>query len=105
MAGAGKWKFLLLPALLVPIPILLRLLGGSDLTVFVAAGVAVIPLAHLMGVATEELGKRAGPGIGGFLNATLGNATELIIALVAIGRAASLAGAGNQMAADGLLEV
>ncbi len=105
MAEAGKWKFLLLPAALVPIPILLRLFAAPDLVVFAAAGVAVIPLAHLMGVATEELGKRAGPGIGGFLNATLGNATELIIAFVALGRAAALAGAGNQAAADGLLEV
>jgi len=105
MAEAGKWKFLLFPAALVPIPILLRLFGAPDLAVFAAAGVAVIPLAHLMGVATEELGKRAGPGIGGFLNATLGNATELIIALVALGRAASLAAGGNQLAADGLIEV
>jgi len=40
MAGAEKWKFLLLPALLVPIPILLKLLGGPDLAVFAAAGVA-----------------------------------------------------------------
>src|SRR3990172_6492740 len=105
MADARKWKFLLLPAALVPIPILLRLLGGSDLTVFVAAGVAVIPLAHLMGVATEELGKRAGPGIGGFLNATLGNATELIIALVALGRAASLAAGGDPLPPHRLLSV
>src|SRR5213593_2676384 len=105
MAGAGKWKFLLLPAALVPIPFLLRLLGGPELAVFAAAGVAVIPLAHLMGVGTEELGKRAGPGIGGLLNATLGNATELIIALVALGRAASLAGAGNQRASDSLIEI
>lgn len=105
MAGAGKWRFLLLPSVLAPIPILLRFLNAPDLMVFVAAGVAVIPLAHLMGVATEELGKRAGPGIGGFLNATLGNATELIIAVVAIGRAASLADAGNGPAAEGLLEV
>jgi len=105
MAGTGKWKFLLLPALLVPIPILLKLLGGPDLAVYAAAGVAVIPLAHLMGVATEELGKRAGPGIGGFLNATMGNATELIIALVALARAASLSASGNPQAADGLVEV
>lgn len=105
MAEAGKWKFLLLPGVLVPIPIALRLLNGPDLAIFAAAGVAVIPLAHLMGVATEELGKRAGPGIGGFLNATMGNATELIIALVALGRAASLAAAGDGPGADGLVEV
>lgn len=105
MAGAGKWRFLLFPAALVPIPFLLRLFHAPDLVQFAAAGVAVIPLAHLMGVATEELGKRAGPGIGGFLNATLGNATELIIAFVALLSAASFARAGNAAAADGLLEV
>src|SRR3989337_1147229 len=105
MAEAGKGKFLLFPAALVPIPILLRLFGAPDLAVFAAAGVAVIPLANLMGLATEELSKRAGPGIGGLLNATMGNATELIIALIALARAASLANAGDQPAADGLVEV
>ena len=105
MAKGKNWKFLFLPVVLVPIPILLKASGGPDLVVFAAAGVAVIPLAHLMGVATEELGKRTGPGIGGFLNATLGNATELIIALVALARAASLAAGGNTQDADGLVEV
>jgi|SRR3990170_1684845 len=104
MKVAGKWKFLL-PIALVPIPILLRLFGAPDLAVFAAAGVAVIPLANLMGLATEELSKRAGPGIGGLLNATMGNATELIIALVALGRAASLAAGGYQTDANGLVEV
>jgi len=105
MAIGRKWRFLFLPALLVPIPIVLRLAAAPDLAVFAAAGVAVIPLAHLMGLATEELSKRAGPGIGGLLNATMGNATELIIALIALARAASLANAGDQPAADGLVEV
>src|SRR2546428_11165725 len=48
------------------------------------AGVAIVPLAYAMGVATEEVSKHAGPGLGGLLNATFGNATELIIALVAL---------------------
>src|SRR3972149_1498443 len=86
-ALARRWKLFVLPAILVPVTLGLRVAGVSDLAVFAAAGVAVIPLAHLMGIATEELGKRAGPGIGGLLNATLGNATELIIALVALGLA------------------
>ncbi len=103
--AAARWKFLLLPAILVPIPLVLRFAAAPDLAVFAAAGVAVIPLANLMGHATEELGKRAGPGIGGLLNATLGNATELIIALIALARAASLAAAGNGAAADRLVEV
>lgn len=56
----------------------------SPLLVFVLACVAIIPLAGLLGVATEKLAARLGEGIGGFLNATLGNAAELIIALVAL---------------------
>src|SRR2546428_8283204 len=48
------------------------------------AGVAIVPLAYAMGVATEEVSKHAGPGLGGLLNATFGHATELIIALVAL---------------------
>ena len=44
----------------------------------------VIPLARLIGEATEHLAEHTGPGIGGFLNATFGNAPELIIALIAV---------------------
>ena len=47
---------------------------------------AIIPLAGLMGQATEQLAHRLGPGIGGLLNATFGNAAELIIALFALSR-------------------
>ena len=49
---------------------------------FVIACIAIIPLAGLLGLATEKLATRVGEAIGGFLNATLGNAAELIIALV-----------------------
>lgn len=56
----------------------------SPLLVFVLACIAIVPLAGLLGVATEKLAARTGEGIGGFLNATLGNAAELIIALVAL---------------------
>ena len=56
----------------------------SPLLVFVLACIAIIPLAGLLGLATEKLATRTGEGIGGFLNATLGNAAELIIALVAL---------------------
>jgi len=51
---------------------------------FILACVAIIPLAGLLGHATEKLAARVGDAIGGFLNATLGNAAELIIALVAL---------------------
>ena len=56
----------------------------SPLLVFVLACVAIVPLAGLLGLATEKLAARVGDAIGGFLNATLGNAAELIIALVAL---------------------
>ena len=56
----------------------------SALLVFVLACVAIVPLAGLLGLATEKLAARTGEAIGGFLNATLGNAAELIIALVAL---------------------
>jgi len=56
----------------------------APLLVFALACIAIVPLAGLLGVATEKLAARLGEGIGGFLNATLGNAAELIIALVAL---------------------
>ena len=98
------WRLVVPPAVLVPISIAMRLAGAPDLAVFAAAGVAVIPLALIMGVATEELAKRAGPGIGGLLNATLGNATELIIALAALVRAGTLAST-DPATASSLVEV
>jgi Ca2+:H+ antiporter len=52
--------------------------------VFVASGLAILPLAAWMGHATEQLADRLGEGVGGLLNATFGNAAELIIALVAL---------------------
>src|SRR5437879_11581556 len=57
---------------------------GPAAIVFAAAGIAIVPLAWFLGLATEELGKHAGPGVGGLLNATFGNATELIIAIFAL---------------------
>jgi Ca2+:H+ antiporter len=56
----------------------------SDVIEFVLAAMALIPLAWLIGEATEHAAHHTGPGIGGFLNATFGNAPELIIALLAI---------------------
>jgi len=70
--------------LLVPVSAVVWAVSSNPLAVFLSAGIAIVPLAYVMGVATEELGKHAGPGLGGLLNATFGNATELIIALVAL---------------------
>ncbi len=56
----------------------------GELALFVLASAALIPLAWLIGEATEHAAHHTGPGIGGFLNATFGNAPELIIALLAV---------------------
>jgi Ca2+:H+ antiporter len=68
----------------VPISIAGHFLHWSDPVVFVTAALAIIPLAAWMGTATEEIAVVMGPALGGLLNATFGNATELIIALVAL---------------------
>src|SRR5436309_2441668 len=60
--------------------------AGTDLWLFLAAVLAIIPLAGLMGRATENLAEHLGPAAGGLLNATFGNAAELIIALAALRR-------------------
>jgi len=73
--------------LLVFVPIALILeygFGTGGLPVFGASALAIVPLAGLMGRATEQLAERLGEGIGGLLNATFGNAAELIIAIVAL---------------------
>lgn len=67
-----------------PIALIAHYSGGSDFLVFISSAVGVIPLAGFIGGATEALAARSGPKIGGLLNATLGNAAELIITLVAI---------------------
>ena len=63
----------------------LELAHADPVIVFFASALGVIPTAALMGRATEELAARSGPGIGGLLNVTFGNAPELIIALFALG--------------------
>jgi Ca2+:H+ antiporter len=70
---------------LAPVVILLHYALDLDETVeFVLSALALIPLAWLIGEATEHAAEHTGPGIGGFLNATFGNAPELIIALIAV---------------------
>ncbi|NEQ48819.1 MAG: calcium/proton exchanger [Leptolyngbya sp. SIO3F4] len=68
----------------VPISGAAHFLGWSELAVFITAAIAIIPLAGWMGHATEEIAVVLGPSLGGLLNATFGNATELIIALIAL---------------------
>jgi Ca2+:H+ antiporter len=70
---------------LAPITIALHyLLHPPETAEFVLAAISLIPLAWLIGEATEHAAEHTGPGIGGFLNATFGNAPELIIALIAV---------------------
>ncbi len=71
----------------VPISIALRFMGESYQTwLFITSCIAIIPLAGWMGRATEHLAEQVGEGIGGLLNATFGNAAELIIALMALNK-------------------
>ena len=81
LSGSG-WPYLLVP--FIPIAIVLELAHADAVLIFAAAAAGVIPTAALMGRATEELAHRAGPGIGGLLNVTFGNAPELIIAFFAL---------------------
>jgi Ca2+:H+ antiporter len=60
------------------------LFAQNDILAFVASGLAIVPLAALIGQATETLAARLGPGLGGLINATLGNAAELIITIFAL---------------------
>jgi len=75
----------------VPIAVVLDLADVTPTLVFATSALAMVPVAALMSEATEELAARSGPGIGGFVNVTFGNAPELIIAIFAL--------------ADGLQEV
>jgi Ca2+:H+ antiporter len=78
-------RVLLAGLLLGPIVVVLHYAADLDETAeFVVAAIALIPLAWLIGEATEHAAEHTGPGIGGFLNATFGNAPELIIALLAV---------------------
>jgi len=82
LSGEG-WPYVLVP--FIPIAVALRFADADAALVFFSSALGVIPTAALMGRATEELAARSGPGIGGLLNVTFGNAPELIIALFALG--------------------
>lgn len=71
-------------ALLVPVAGWLEWTGAGPVPIFIVSCLAILPLAGLMGEATEQLAERAGPALGGLLNATFGNAAELIIGFMAL---------------------
>ncbi|HIK26690.1 MAG: calcium/proton exchanger [Oscillatoriaceae bacterium SKW80] len=77
-------KIFLILLLFVPISIAAHFLQWGSLPSFIFSGLAIVPLAAWMGTATEEIAVVLGPNLGGLLNATFGNATELIIGLVAL---------------------
>ncbi len=99
----NRWLYILLLA--APAAFLAEALHASPLVVFVLASLGLIPLAGLIGLATEVLAERLGHAIGGLLNATFGNAAEIIIGLTALAAGlpevvrASLAGSiiGNSL--------
>jgi Ca2+:H+ antiporter len=68
----------------LPAALGLRLADANDVAVFVTSALAVVPLAGLIGGATEQIARYVGPSLGGLLNATFGNAAELIIAVLAL---------------------
>lgn len=80
----NKNTVFLLLLVFIPISIAAHFLDWGATTVFVTAGLAIIPLAAYMGNATEEIAVVVGPNLGGLLNATFGNATELILAFIAL---------------------
>jgi Ca2+:H+ antiporter len=82
-SGQG-WPYILVP--FIPIAIVLNQADAPATLVFFSSALGVVPTASLMGKATEELSTRSGPGIGGLLNVTFGNAPELIIAVFALHR-------------------
>jgi len=68
----------------IPLAALAKYIGWGDIWVFIFSALAMIPMAGFIGEATETLAAFTGPRIGGLLNATMGNAAELIITIVAI---------------------
>jgi Ca2+:H+ antiporter len=82
-----KWtaeSYLNLLLIFIPVPPIAVWLGAPETVIFVSACLGIIPLAGLMGKATEYLSERVGSGLGGLLNATFGNACELIISFAAL---------------------
>jgi len=77
-------KILRYMLIFVPVSIIGELLHWSPTLLFILSALAIVPLAGLMGEATEEISFYTGPRTGGFINATFGNATELIIAFFAL---------------------
>ena len=70
----------------IPVALVLDAVGAPSTTIFITSALGIVPTAAVMGEATEHLAARSGPGLGGLVNVTFGNAPELIIALFALGK-------------------
>lgn len=77
-------KYLYVLLVFIPVTIVGKVMGFSDPMLFVFSSLAIIPLAGVMGKSTDDIACFCGQKVGGLLNATFGNATELIIAFVAM---------------------
>ncbi len=77
-------KYLKYLLIFIPISIIAKFMNVSDTWMFILSCLSIIPLASLIGEGTEEIAFYTGPKIGGFLNGTFGNATELIISFFAL---------------------
>jgi Ca2+:H+ antiporter len=77
-------KYLRYLLIFIPISVICNILKVPAVVMFTAAALSIVPLAGVLGEATEEISIYSGPRIGGFLNATFGNATELIISIFAL---------------------
>ena len=77
-------KFLKYMLIFIPISFIAKFMNASGTIMFILSCLSIVPLAGLMGKGTEEISFYAGPKVGGFLNGTFGNATELIISFFAL---------------------
>lgn len=77
-------KFLRFFLIFIPISFICEFMHLDPVIIFITSSLSIIPLAGVMGEATEEISVYSGPRLGGFINATFGNATELIIAFFAL---------------------
>jgi Ca2+:H+ antiporter len=80
----GLNTLLLLFLLALPAAIILNMMGAGATLIFIAAAISIVPLAGMLGTATEAVAEKTGPRWGGLLNATLGNSTEIIISFFAL---------------------
>ena len=97
-----KLNFLLFA---IPVTLYSAYVSHNAVVTFIASMIAIMPLAFIMGKATEEIALRTSESIGGLLNATFGNAAEMIIAGMAIFAAASLAEAGDTTASEEMVQI